>query len=227
VPVPQSCISGRRCGVPHADKPLAVRDTSPIPPRSHPLGGGGISSDTAASTRRACITVWGATRERVVYTMGILVPLVALALVAALGGESSQRVSELPNGGILEWIFPRSAIREVVVYTGVVLWLLREIRRRTPDDFRRTLWRAPASVAIANVLLAAPFVLVHGSVRELLAEQAGWIGLRFLVRILVGCGYVALVEWIQGQLRRDDVLGLGNDVSSSCRHRPAHESSSA
>jgi hypothetical protein len=31
--------------------------------------------------------VWDATRERVVYTMAIVVPLVALALVAALGGE--------------------------------------------------------------------------------------------------------------------------------------------
>ena len=142
--------------------------------------------------------------------MGIVVPLVALALVAALGGESSRRVSELPNGGILEWIFPRSAIREVVVYAGVVLWLLREIRRRTPDDFRRTLWRAPVIVAIANVLLAAPFVLVHGSVRELLAEQAGRIGLRFLVRILVGYGYVSLLEWIQGQLAQDHALGPEN-----------------
>jgi hypothetical protein len=82
----------------------------------------------------------------------------------------------------------------------VVLWLLREIRRRTPDDFRRTLWRAPVIVAIANVLLAAPFVLVHGSVRELLAEQAGRIELRFLVRLLVGYGYVSLLERIQGQL---------------------------
>ena len=145
----------------------------PIPLWSHPLGGGWISSDTPASIRRTCIAVWGASRQRVVYTMGIVVPLVALALVAALGGESSRRVSELPNGGILEWIFPRSAIREVVVYAGVVLWLLREIRRRTPDDFRLTLWRAPVIVAIANVLLAAPFVLVNGSVRELLAEQAG------------------------------------------------------
>ena len=139
-----------------------------------------------------------------------MVPLVALALVAALGGESGRWVSELPSGGILEWTFPRSAIREVVVYAGVVLWLLREIRHRTPDDFRRTLGQAPVIVAIANVLLPAPFVLVHGSVRELLAEQAGWIGLRFSVRILVGYGYVALVEWIQGQLGRDDVLGLGD-----------------
>ena len=137
--------------------------------------------------------------------MGIVVPLVALALVAALGGESSRRVSELPNGGILEWIFPRSAIREVVVYAGVVLWLLREIRRRTPDDFRRTLWRAPVIVAIANVLLAAPFVLVHGSVRVLLAEQAGRIGLRFLVRLLVGYGYVSLLERIQGLIQPEEL----------------------
>ncbi len=48
--------------------------------------------------------------------------------------------------------------------------------------------------------LLVPFVLVHGSVRVLLAEQAGWIGLRFLVRILVGYGYVSLLERIQVQL---------------------------
>jgi hypothetical protein len=125
--------------------------------------------------RRGFSAAW---RERTVYGTGILVPLVALAFVAALGGESGRRVGELPNGGILLWIFPRSAIREVVVYTGVALWLLRELRRRTPDEFRRTLWRAPAIVGIANVLLAAPFVLVHGSVRQVLAEQSGQIGVR-------------------------------------------------
>jgi hypothetical protein len=59
-------------------------------------------------------------------------------------------------------------------------------------------------IAIANFLLPAPFVLVHGILRELFAEQAGLMGLRFLVRILVGYGYVALMEWIQGQLRQDD-----------------------
>jgi len=131
-------------------------------------------------------------------------------LVAALGGESGRRVSELPNGGILLWIFPRSAIREVVVYAGVALWLRRELRRRTLDEFQRTLWRVPVIVAIANVLLAAPFVLVHGSARQVLAEQGGQIGVRFLVRIIVACGYLALVEWIQGQLRRDNALGPEN-----------------
>ena len=204
VPVPQSCTSGRRRGVPHADKPLAVYDTTPTPPCSHRRPAGWISSGNGASSRRACIAAWGSIRQPAVYAIGILVPLVLLALVAALGGESSRRVGELPNGAFVEWIYPRSAIREVVAYAGVVLWLLRELCCRTPDEFRRTLWRAPVIVAIANFLLPAPFVLVHGGARELLAEQGGGIGLRFLVRILVGYGYVMLVERVQGQLQRDD-----------------------
>jgi hypothetical protein len=127
-------------------------------------------------------------------------------------------VSELPGGGFVEWIYPRSAIREVVAYAGVALWLLRELRRRTPDEFRRTLWRAPVIIAIANFLLPAPFVLVHGIVQELFAEQAGRMGLRFLVRIIVGYGYVALVEWIQEQVRQDDLLGSETDgMVSGCR----------
>jgi hypothetical protein len=147
-----------------------------------------------------------------VYTIGILAPLVALALIAALDGENSLRVRELPNGGIARWIYPPSAIREVVAYAGVALWLLRELRRRTSDEFQRALWRAPLIIAIANFLLPAPFVLVHGILRELFAEQAGWMGLRFLVRILVGYGYVALIERIQGQLRQDDgSAAVGDD----------------
>jgi MFS family permease len=150
---------------------------------------------------------WSSGRERAVYSTMILAPLVALALVAALGGESSRRVSELPNGGVLLWTFPRSAIREVVVYAGVALWLLRELRRRTPDEFRQTLWRAPVIVGMANLLLGTPFVLVHGSLTQVLAEQSGLIGVRFLVRIVVVCGYVALGEWILGQLRREGSSG--------------------
>lgn len=200
MPVPQSCTSGRRRGVPHADKPLAVYDTTPTPPCSHRRPAGWISSGNGASSLRASIAEWGSIREPAVYAIGILVPLVLLALIAALGGESSRRVGELPNGAFVEWIYPRSAVREVVAYAWVVLWLLRELRRRTSQEFRRTLRRAPVIVAITNFLVLAPFVLVHGGARELLTEQAGDVGLRFLVRLLVGYGYVSLLERIQGQL---------------------------
>ena len=94
-------------------------------------GGGWNSSGTAASIRGAGIVALASMREGAVYTIGILAPLVALALVAALGGETSRRVSELPNGGFVDWIYPRSAVREVVAYAGVALWSLRELRRRT------------------------------------------------------------------------------------------------
>ena len=151
-------------------------------------------------------------QQRAVYTIAILVPLVALTLVAALDGDNSLRARAIPWGGFVKWIYPPSAIREVVAYAGVALWLLRELRRRTSDEFQRTLWRAPLIIAIANFLLPAPFVLVHGILRELFAEQAGWMGLRLLVRILVGYGYVALVERIQGQLGQDDAsAAVGGD----------------
>jgi hypothetical protein len=74
--------------VPHADNPSVVHDTNPHLPRS-----------------------------RCIYIVAIVVPLVVLALVAAFGGDSSRHVSELPGGGVLEWIYPRSAIQEVVVYS--------------------------------------------------------------------------------------------------------------
>jgi hypothetical protein len=151
---------------------------------------------------------WASIGVGAVYIIGILTPLAALALVAALGGESSRRVSELPHGGLLAWIYPRSAIREVVAYAGVATWLLWQLRRRSPDEFRRALWRAPVVIAVANFLLPAPFVLVHGIVRDLLVEQAGRMGLRFLVRLLVAYGYLGLVGWIQGQVRQGDVLEL-------------------
>ena len=139
MPVPQSCTSGRRRGVPHADKPLAVHDTTPTPPVFTPTAGRLDPSGNGASSRRTCIAAWGSIRQPAVYAIGTLVPLVLLALVAGLDGESSRRVGELPNGAFVDWIYPRSAIREVVAYAGVVLWLLRELCCRTPDEFRRTL----------------------------------------------------------------------------------------
>ena len=159
-----------------------------------------ISSGTGAPSRGGVVAPWSSIRQPAVYTIGILAPLILLALVAALGGESSRRVGELPNGAVVEWIYPRSAIREVVAYAGVALWVLRELRRRTLEEFRRALWRAPVTVAITNFLVLAPFVLVHGGAREMLAEQGGGIGLRFLVRLLVGYGCVSLLERIQEQL---------------------------
>jgi len=49
-------------------------------------------------------------------------------------------------------------------------------------------------------------VLVNGLARRMLSEQGGLIALRVLVRIIMGFGYVGLVEWVCQQLQIRKVL---------------------
>jgi hypothetical protein len=58
---------------------------------------------------------------------------------------------------------------------GVAIWLLRELRRRTPAEF---------------------------GARKLFAEQGGWIAPRLLARLLIGFGYVGLIVFIREQLQK-------------------------
>ncbi len=145
-------------------------------------------------------------RLRTFYTIAILVPLVALAAVAALGGGPTEPATALPSGVTVGWLYPRSAVRKLATYAGVVLWLWWELNRRDHETFERVLWRAPAVIAVANFLVPAPFVLVNGIAREMFAEQGGGMALRFLARLLIGFSYVALVGFIRGQLREGEAL---------------------
>ena len=147
---------------------------------------------------------------RGIFIIGILLPLPALAVVAALGGGERELAAGLGPGGTAHWLYPRSAVRDLVVYTGVAMWLLWELRRRTPLDFTRLLWRAPVVYAVANALMPLPFVLVNGVVRSLLAEQGGWIAWRLLVRLLIGFAYVGLLLFIRQQIQPGDELQAGD-----------------
>jgi hypothetical protein len=147
---------------------------------------------------------------RTVHTIGILVPLVPLAVVAVLGLGERDLATGLGPGGTAQWLYPPSAVRDLVAYGGVAIWLLRELRRRTPAEFAPLLWRAPLIYALANLLLPVPFVLVNGEARQLVAEQGGWMALRVLARLLIGFGYVALLVFIREQLRQDGALETGD-----------------
>ena len=149
-------------------------------------------------------------RLRVFYTSAILLPLGVFAVVAALGAGRATLPSGLPAGLTAQWLYPRSAVREVVVYGGVAIWLLWEIRRRTSAAFAQLLWRAPLVAAVASLLLPVPFVLVNGAARELVTGQGGEMAVRLLVRLLVGFGYVALLGFIRGQLQQGGVLQDGD-----------------
>jgi len=145
-------------------------------------------------------------RLRTFYTLGILLPLAVFAAVAALGIGKATLPPGLPAGLTAEWLYPRSAVREAVVYAGVAAWLLWELRRRTSAAFAQLLWRVPIVAAVANLLLPVPFVLASGLAREMVTEQGGEMALRLLVRLFIGFGYVGLLAFIREQLQQGDAL---------------------
>jgi hypothetical protein len=103
-------------------------------------------------------------------------------------------------------MYPRASVRGLAAYGLVVLWLLLELRRRPPAAFARLLWLAPILLTAASIVLLLPLALVYGEARELFAENSGVIGLRLVVRLAVGFGYVALLGFIRDQLLHTGAL---------------------
>lgn len=145
-------------------------------------------------------------RLRTFYTIAILLPLAALAAVAALGGGERDLPARLPPGATAVWLYPTSAVRGLVAYTIVAAWLLWELRRRTPAGFAPLLWLLPLIVTGVNILVLAPLTLVHGDARQFLADEGPRIALRLVVRLLIGFAYVGLVVFTREQLRDGGAL---------------------
>lgn len=148
-------------------------------------------------------------RLRTFYTIAILLPLVALAAVAALGGGEHDLSARLPPGTTTEWLYPTSAVRGLVAYALVAAWLLWELHRRTPAEFEPLLWLLPLIGAGVNILVLAPFTLVQGAARELFADEGLRVALRLVARLLIGFAYVGLVVFTRNQLREGG--GLSTD----------------
>jgi hypothetical protein len=145
-------------------------------------------------------------RLRTFYTIAILLPLVALAAVAALGGDERDLSAGLPPGATAVWLYPTSAVRGLVAYAIVAGWLLWELHRRTPAGFAPLLWLLPPIVTGVNILVLAPLTLVHGDAREFLADEGRRIALRLVVRLVIGFAYVGLVVFTRDQLREGGAL---------------------
>jgi hypothetical protein len=145
-------------------------------------------------------------RLRTFYTIAILLPLVVLAAVAALGGGERNISVGLPTGATAEWVYPASSVRGLVAYGIVAAWLLWELRRRTPAAFAPLLWLAPLANTGVNILVLAPFPLVHGAARELFADEGLRVALRLVARLLIGFAYVGLVVFTRHQLREGGAL---------------------
>ena len=140
------------------------------------------------------------TRLRAYHTGAILAPLAVLAAVAAAGGDDGAAALGLGPGATVRWLYPRSAIRELVAYAAVATWLLWTLYRRGPAAFHQALWRAPVLLAAIHLLFPLAVLLANGALRTVLSEQGERILLRLLVRLLVGYAYVGLIEWAGREL---------------------------
>jgi hypothetical protein len=143
---------------------------------------------------------------RTYYTCAILVPLVILGAVAAAGGGGDSSTVGLGPGATVRWLYPRSPIRDLAAGTIVCSWLLWTLHRRPLAEFRTVLWRAPVLMLVLLALLPLVVILLNGLVRRMLSEQGALIALRVLVRLVMGFGYVGLVEWVRQQLQIRKVL---------------------
>jgi lysylphosphatidylglycerol synthetase-like protein (DUF2156 family) len=145
-------------------------------------------------------------RLRTFYTIAILFPLLVLAAVAALGGGDRGLPSRLPPGTTTEWLYPTASVRSLAAYTMVAVWLLWELHRRTPSRFAPLLWLLPLVNTGVNILVLAPFILVHGAAHELFVDEGLQVALRLVVRLLIGFAYVGLVVYTRNQLREGGAL---------------------
>ena len=152
-------------------------------------------------------------RLRTFYGLAILFPVVGLGIAAVLYPQGSHLAAGLGPGGTAHWLYPTSAIRGLLAYAIVGLWLVRALYGRPLSDFEPLLWRAPLANVAANIAVLVPLILIHGRAAEFLSEQ-GWLAaLRLVIRLLVGVGYVGLVVftrkriWPRGALETQEQAG--------------------
>jgi hypothetical protein len=148
-------------------------------------------------------------RLRTYYTWVILLPLAIIAAVAAAGGDNGASTDGLGPGGTVRWLYPRAPIRELVIYAVVASWLLWTLQRRSPAEFQRAVWRAPVFLAVLHFLLPLVVVLASGMAKRIVADQGGRIVARVVVRLLMGFGYVALIDWARRRLPLRDTSEAG------------------
>ena len=64
----------------------------------------------------------------------------------------------------------------------------------------------PLVSAAVSILVLAPFPLVHGTTRQLFAEEGLQAAMRLVVRLLIGFAYVGLLVFTRDQLQQGDAL---------------------
>jgi hypothetical protein len=133
--------------------------------------------------------------------VALLLPLLKLALAAALKSGAASPDLALAYGGRSMWVFPPFLMRGLAAYGIVIVWLYRQLHRRSPREFEALLWQAPiAHIAVSTALLGA-LVLAHGDAAAFVNEHTGSIGLSLAAHLAIGYGYVGLIVLARNTLR--------------------------
>jgi hypothetical protein len=129
------------------------------------------------------------------YRIAALIPLVGLAIAAALQHPT------------WDWHYPASITRGLLAYALVAVWLWVEIGRRSLGEVHRILWLAPlAYVGILWLMVLGP-ALARGRAAQVWKENAGTIGLRTLVHLIIGYACVALLHVVRRRLGESEGAG--------------------
>jgi hypothetical protein len=140
------------------------------------------------------------TRLHVFYRIALLLPLLGLALAAAVRWSVTPSGPPLAYGGRSIWIYPPSLIRGLLAYGLVIVWLYWHLRRRPLRKYETLLWQAPLTYTAVSATLLGVLVLAHGQAETFMDEYRGWMGLRLVAEVTIGYGYVALVAGVRNIL---------------------------
>jgi hypothetical protein len=135
------------------------------------------------------------------YRLALVLPLIGLALAAAVKAGAPADSPALAHGGRATWMYPPFAVRGLLAYGVMMIWLNRELGRRSPKAFESLLWVAPVVYTGLSAVLLGALVLLHGEMADFVEEHRGWIGLRLATHLIIGYAYLGLVILARNQLR--------------------------
>ena len=154
----------------------------------------------------------GSARLHAFYRVALLLPFLGFALAGALTSCAAAPDVALSQGGRSLGFYPPFLMRGLITYGIVIVWLYRQLHRRSLREFDTLLWQAPIAYTAVSTALLCVLVLAQGQAAEFVREHTGWIGSHLAVHLAVGYGYVALIVWPRNILRASGFFDGGGQA---------------
>lgn len=138
---------------------------------------------------------------RTFYRTALLVPLVGLSVALMLDRLAGPRD---PTPGYQ--LIPDSLTRGLIAYGVVAPWVWIQLGRRSDEEFRQLVWRAPLLYLAVSGALVLGFAALRGWLDELWPERAGVLLLRTVAHLVMGYGYLALVHLALARLQASGAI---------------------